>query len=141
MQAKNCVYIDVNNCGTDIIGWLEKNELGKATGRKAKFGFLYYPEFRFYENILQEYTNGYYEQYLKWQERQDEYKKFLLQSSTMRQEVYPMIVSKKLVAQYLEYQNSATHSKQGCFRDLYNGEGGLPVHGQGLCDSSFKKRT
>lgn len=138
-QTKNCAYIDVNNCGEAIIKWLEENGLGKVTGQKAQSGFVTYPEFMFDEGVLQENTNNYYVQYLKWQEELNEDQEFLIPSCNMCAEVFPLIVSKKAAAQYREYQAGAPYLIQNIFPELSNGERGLLARGQGMCDKCFKK--
>lgn len=138
-QTKNCAYIDVNNCGEDIIKWLEENGLGKVTGLKAQSGFVTYPEFMFDESVLQEYTNDYYVQYLKWQKKLKDDQEFLIPSCNMCAKVFPLIVSKKAAAQYREYQKGARYLIQDIFPELSNGERGLLARGQGMCDKCFKK--
>lgn len=138
-QKKNCVYIDVNNCGKNIVKWLEENGLGKATGRKVKSGFVIYPEFMFDEEVLRSYTNGFYEQYLKWQEELNEDQEFLIPSCNVCGQVFPLIVSKKAAAQYREYKRGASYLIQNIFPELSTGERGLLAHGQGMCNSCFKK--
>ncbi len=138
-QTKNCAYIDVNNCGEAIIKWLEENGLGKATGQKAQSGFVAYPEFMFDEGVLQENTNNYYVQYLKWQGELKEDQEFLIPRCNMCAKVVPLIVSKKAAAQYREYQEGAPYLIQNIFPELSNGERGLLARGQGMCDKCFKK--
>ena len=43
----NCAYIDTNNNGNDIVDWLERNKLGKATDNLMASGWCLYPEFEF----------------------------------------------------------------------------------------------
>lgn len=50
----NCAFIDVNNNG-DIIGWLEKNNLGFETGVFEISGFCIYPMFEFNMDELKKY--------------------------------------------------------------------------------------
>lgn len=138
-QTKNCAYIDVNDCGEDIIKWLEENGLGKATGRKVQPGFVAYPEFLFDESVLLEYTNEYYAQYLKWQEELKEDQEFLIPSCEVCGEEYPLIVSKKGAAMYREYQEGARYLIQDIFPELSNGERGLLARGQGICPQCFEK--
>lgn len=137
-QSKNCAYIDVNNYGEDIVKWLEENGLGKTTGRKVQSGYVAYPEFLFDENILLEYTNEFYAQYLKWQEELGEDQEFLIRSCEICSKEFPMIVSKKAAAQYREYQAGAPYLIQDIFPELSNGERGLLARGQGICESCFK---
>ncbi|MCH5248340.1 MAG: DUF4313 domain-containing protein [Lachnospiraceae bacterium] len=138
-QTKNCAYIDVNNYGTDIIKWLEKNKLGKVTGQEVQSGFVTYPEFMFDESILQDYTNEHYAQYLKWQKELNEDQEFLIRSCNMCQKEIPLIVSKKAAAQYREYQQGVPYLIQNIFPELSNGERGLLARGQGMCEKCFKK--
>lgn len=44
---KNCAFVDVNDLGESILTWIEKNGLGKSTGRSRRSGFVTYPEYRF----------------------------------------------------------------------------------------------
>ena len=44
---KNCAFVDVNDMGESILPWIEKNGLGKPTGRSQSSGFVTYPEYRF----------------------------------------------------------------------------------------------
>lgn len=44
---KDCAFVDVNNLGENILPWIEKNGLGKPTGRSQRSGFVVYPEYRF----------------------------------------------------------------------------------------------
>lgn len=44
-----CQFIDTNNNGEDIIGWLEQNKFGERTGNVGASGFCTYPEFNFYK--------------------------------------------------------------------------------------------
>lgn len=61
--SKDCAFIDVNNLGNDILPWMEKNKLGKPTGRFEQSGFVTYPEYRFDPNRLLELDDLGYEQY------------------------------------------------------------------------------
>ncbi len=54
--APNCAFIDINNNGDDIIGWLIENNLGDVTGRMELSGFCIYPEFEFDMENLNKYT-------------------------------------------------------------------------------------
>lgn len=138
-QTKNCVYIDVNNCGPEIIQWLEKNKLGKLTGREAQSDYVTYPEFMLDESVLQEYTNEHFAQYLQWQEELNEDQEFLIRSCNMCNQEFPLIVSKKAAAQYREYEQGAPYLIQNIFPELSNGERGLLARGQGMCDKCFKQ--
>lgn len=44
---ENYAYIDINNNGSEIISWLEQNNLGEVTEIWAASGFCMYPKFRF----------------------------------------------------------------------------------------------
>jgi len=72
---KDCAFIDVNNLGSDILSWIEKNGLGSPTGRTAQCGIVDYPEYCFNSERLKElddkgYTN--YEYLLKQQRKYEE---------------------------------------------------------------------
>lgn len=43
----NRAYVDTNNNGESIRNWIEKNRLGKPTGRLECSGFCVYPEYEF----------------------------------------------------------------------------------------------
>lgn len=53
-MEKDCAFVDVNNFGTGILAWIEKNGLGKPTGRIHRSGFVEYPEYRFDAGRLKE---------------------------------------------------------------------------------------
>ena len=60
--AKDCAFVDVNKLGENILSWIEKNGLGKPTGRKERSGFVEYPEYHFDAKRLQELDDyGYHE--------------------------------------------------------------------------------
>jgi len=44
---KDCAFVDVNNNGSSILEWIEKNGLGKRTGRIEQSGFCLFPEVKF----------------------------------------------------------------------------------------------
>ena len=138
-QQKNCAYIDVNNCGEDIIKWLERNGLGKATGRKVHSGYAIYPEFMFDENMLLGYTNEFYTQYLKWQDELGEEQEFLIRSCEICNKEFPLIVSREAAAMYREYQKGAPYLIQDIFPELSNGERGLLARGQCICKNCFEE--
>lgn len=46
-MEKNCAFVDVNDLGESILSWIEKNGLGKPSGRSQCSGFVTYPEYRF----------------------------------------------------------------------------------------------
>ena len=54
--ADDCAYIDINNNGNDIIGWLESNGLGHCTGNMMPSGWCVYPEFRFNMEALMQHV-------------------------------------------------------------------------------------
>lgn len=43
----DCAFVDTNNNGRDIVGWIVENELGEITNKTAKSGYCIYPEVRF----------------------------------------------------------------------------------------------
>ena len=45
-------FIDTNNCGEQITGWLEGIGAGKVTGKTRKSGFCTYPQFQFDKNFI-----------------------------------------------------------------------------------------
>lgn len=56
------IYANVNHLGESILAWIEKNALGKPTGRTQRSGFVTSPECRFNAERLQELDdNGYFE--------------------------------------------------------------------------------
>ena len=61
--APNRAFIDVNNNGSNIINWLERNNLGRATGASMPSGWCIYPEFEFnmdelMKHVTEDYRNG-----------------------------------------------------------------------------------
>lgn len=60
---KDCAFVDVNNLGDGILPWIEKNGLGKPTGRKERSGFVEYPEYHFDPKKLQELDALGYQEY------------------------------------------------------------------------------
>ena len=61
--GKDCAFVDVNNLGENILSWIEKNGLGKPTGRKERSGFVEYPEYRFDAKRLQQLDDRGYQEY------------------------------------------------------------------------------
>ncbi len=58
---KDCAFVDVNNLGQEILPWVEKDVLGKPTGRVAQSGFVTYPEYQFQADRLKALdANGYH---------------------------------------------------------------------------------
>lgn len=51
----NCAFIDTNNNGVNIIGWLKDNGIAEPTGRMKASGYCIYPEVRFNSEKLAEY--------------------------------------------------------------------------------------
>lgn len=55
----NKAFVDVNNNGTDIIDWIESNNLGTVTSRMGFSGFCVYPEVEFnLDEINKHLTEG-----------------------------------------------------------------------------------
>jgi len=52
LSNKNCAFIDTNNNGARILGWLERNSFGRLTGRDGISGYCIYPEFEFKEDLI-----------------------------------------------------------------------------------------
>ena len=52
----NCAFIDTNNNGEEILGWLEENGLGRMTGNIMPSGWCVYPEFEFNMEKLMEHV-------------------------------------------------------------------------------------
>jgi hypothetical protein len=56
---KDHAFVDINNSGMpELCEWIEKNGLGKATGRQQRSGFCVYPEYRFDARRLKELERG-----------------------------------------------------------------------------------
>lgn len=53
-RQKDCAFLDVNGLGQEILPWVEKNGLGKPTGRTERSGFVTYPECQFQADKLKE---------------------------------------------------------------------------------------
>lgn len=62
---KDCAFVDVNDLGEDILSWIEKNGLGKPTGRRKRSGYVEYPEYRFDAKRLRELDDVGYQEYLQ----------------------------------------------------------------------------
>ena len=45
-------YVDTNNLGSDIIDWIEENEIGTPTGKRKKSGFCVYPLVEFNKTLV-----------------------------------------------------------------------------------------
>lgn len=60
---KDCAFININGLGEDILPWVEKNGLGKPTGRCQCSGFVTYPEYHFDARRLFELDDEGYRQY------------------------------------------------------------------------------
>ena len=52
---KNCNFVDTNNNGMEIIGWLVEHGFAERTDRVGQSGFCTYPEMRFNLEALKEY--------------------------------------------------------------------------------------
>lgn len=62
---KDHAFVDINNLGMpEICEWIEKNGLGKTTGRRQKSGFCVYPEYHFDAKRLKELDREGYEGYV-----------------------------------------------------------------------------
>lgn len=62
--GKDHAFVDINNSGMpEICEWIEKNGLGKATGRQQKSSFCVYPEYHFDAKRLKELDRDGYEEY------------------------------------------------------------------------------
>lgn len=53
----NCAFIDTNNNGDEIAGWLIRNRIAYPTGRMKASGFCVYPEFEFNMGTLCKYMD------------------------------------------------------------------------------------
>lgn len=51
LLGENFAYVDTNNNGQDIIGWLEENNIAHTTGFYGFSGFCSYPMVEFEEEI------------------------------------------------------------------------------------------
>ena len=61
---KDHAFVDINNSGMpEICDWIEKNGLGKATGRQQSSRFCTYPEYHFDTKRLKELDREGYERY------------------------------------------------------------------------------
>lgn len=64
VRPLDCAYIDVNNNGEEILGWIQENGLAEPTGRRGRSGYCVYPEYRFHGEVLQELDPEGYAAYL-----------------------------------------------------------------------------
>ena len=60
---KDCAFVDVNDLGSEMLPWIEKNRLGVPTGRTEQSGFVAYPEYRFNPERLKELDDRGYAEY------------------------------------------------------------------------------
>ena len=61
---KDHAFVDINNSGMpEICDWIEKNGLGKATGRQQSSRFCTYPEYHFDAKRVKELDREGYERY------------------------------------------------------------------------------
>jgi len=137
--GRNCAYVDVNNMGKNIVEVLEKEGLGKRTGKECQSGYVVYPEFSFKEEVLKECTNREYEQYLTWQEALGEDEEYITTWCQSCHRQFYFIVKKSEAQKYREYQNGAPYLIQDVFPNMSCEDRGLFADGQNMCNACFKK--
>lgn len=137
--GRNCAYINVNHLGEDILEDLEECGFGKRTNRICRSGFVSYPEFQFDEEVLREFMNEEYRQYLVWQDALKEDEQYLSVSCRICREVHHFIVKKSEAQKYQEYRDGARYLIQDIFPNMSPEERGLFAQGQNMCGKCFKK--
>ena len=45
-------FVDTNNLGSSVVGWLEDNGIAKATGIEARSGYCTYPQVEFFDGVF-----------------------------------------------------------------------------------------
>ena len=56
-NSVNLAFVDTNNNGSDIIHWLEENDIAYSVGIEGRSGWCSYPLVRFTENALKNMSN------------------------------------------------------------------------------------
>ena len=56
----DCAFVDTNNCGENIMRFIEDNKIGVPTGKTARSGFCTYPEVKFNLERIREIENESY---------------------------------------------------------------------------------
>lgn len=135
---KNKAYVDINNLGAEVLGWIKENGLGEPTGKMKKSGFCQYPEVKFNEEALKQFDSPDYEQYLANFETLKEGEVYLYPTCEMCGKVYPTIVTKKQADMYEEYVHSRKYLIQDVFPDMPNEIRGLFAIGQHICGTCWK---
>lgn len=64
LRGKDCAFIDINDNGQEILGWIIRYGLGVPTGVWKSSGYCSYPEFRFKEKVLREVDPEGYDDYI-----------------------------------------------------------------------------
>lgn len=137
VPGRNCAFIDVNNMGSDIVERLEQCGFGKRTGRECQSGYVYYPEFQFYEEVLRELSNANYEQYLAWQNELGADEEYISASCRNCGKIFNFIVKKSEAQKFKEYEEDGRYLIQEVFPNMSNEERGLFARGQNLCGKCF----
>lgn len=137
--GRNSAYVDTNNMGHDILDWIEKNDLGKPTGRMEQSGFCQYPEVHFNEKVLKQFDSPDYQQYLELQEELGEGMVRLYPACEVCGNVYPVTVTQEQADMYEEYKRYGKYLIQDVFPDMSNEMRGLFARGQNICGKCWKE--
>lgn len=131
--GRNRAYINVNHMGADIIERLEEGGFGERTNMVRRSGFVLFPEFQFHEEVLREFMNEDYEQYLAWQDALKEDEQYLSVVCRECKEQFHFIVKRSEAQRYLEYKEGAKYLIQNVFPNMTPEERGLFAQGQNIC--------
>lgn len=137
--GRNCAYINVNHLGEGILKELEKCGFGKRTNRICRSGFVSYPEFQFDEEVLREFMNEQYMQYLAWQDALKDDEQYLSVSCKICEDIRHFIVKKSEAQRYQEYRDGARYLIQDIFPNMSPEERGLFAQGQNMCGKCFRR--
>lgn len=134
-------FIDVNNnMGHELVDWLEKNYLGKRTGRYVKSGFVEYPEFSFDETSLTKFTTDEYAQYKAWCCEKKEGMELYIPICLKCGKAYPISVTPDAAFRFYKYQMG--HSRefiQDIFPEVPSGIRELLRDQNGSCAECWKE--
>ena len=72
LTNERCCFIDTNNMGSSIEGWLFRNKIARPTGRTERSGFCIYPEYEVYEDVIKKYSIDDNYDFEEWNEPSDE---------------------------------------------------------------------
>lgn len=110
----NAAYIDVSN-GFEILTELLKHNMGKLTGKRARSGYVLYPEFLFNEDKLRQADEKGYEMYLEQCDREHIGMAKIYGTCSVCHETYVFYVTQKQREQYEAYLDG-----EGFIQDIFS---------------------